>query len=65
MKPAFQWQERKTVGDLILLADALDPRSRIVLPEDQVEETGPLPLAPDETINPAATSPVLSLSLVE
>ncbi len=65
LKPAFQWQERKTVGDVILLAGALDPRSRIVLPEDQVEETGPLPLAPDEQINPAATSPVLSLSLTE
>ena len=64
LKPAFQWQERKTVGDLILLADALDPRSRIV-PTEDVEETGPLPLAPDEQINPEATSPVLSLSLVE
>ncbi|SFK70945.1 Animal haem peroxidase [Geodermatophilus ruber] len=65
LKPAFQWQEKKTVGDLILLADALDPRSRIVLPDDEVEETGPLPLAPDERINPEATSPVGSLSLVE
>jgi hypothetical protein len=65
LKPAFQWQERKTVGDLILLADALDPRSRIVLPDDEVDETGPLPLAPDEQINPEATTPVGSLTLVE
>ncbi|MGY1743066.1 MULTISPECIES: peroxidase family protein [unclassified Blastococcus] len=65
LKPAFQWQERKTIGDLILLADALDPRSRIVLPDDEVQETGPLPLAPDEQINPEATTPVSSLSLVE
>ena len=66
MKPGFQWQEKKGIGDVILLADALDPRSRIVLPDDdEVEETGPLPLAPDEQINPEATSPVGSLSLVE
>jgi hypothetical protein len=69
-KPSFQWQEKKTVGDLILLADALDPRSRIVLPEDdeeevEEEETGPQPLAPGEAINPAATSPVESGSLVD
>jgi hypothetical protein len=69
LKPAFQWQEKKTIGDLILLADALDPRSRIVLPDDdeaeEETETGPLPLEPDEQINPAATAPVGSLSLVE
>jgi hypothetical protein len=64
LKPAFQWQEKKTIGDVILLADALDPRSRIVQPEDAVE-TGPLPLAPDEQINPEATAPVGSLSLIE
>jgi hypothetical protein len=64
-KPAFQWQEQKTVGDLILLADALDPRSRIRLPEDEVEETGPLPLDPGEGINPEATTPVGSETLVE
>jgi len=63
LKPAFQWQERKTIGDVILLADALDPRSRIKLPD--VEETGALPLEPEEQINPEATSPVGSLSLVE
>jgi hypothetical protein len=65
LKPAFQWQEKKTVGDLILLADALDPRSRIVLPDDEVDEIGPQPLEPDERINPEATSPVGSLSLAE
>jgi hypothetical protein len=65
LKPSFQWQEKKTIGDLILLADALDPRSRIVAPEDEVEETGPLPLEPDEQINPEATSPVDSATLVE
>jgi len=65
-KSSFQWQEQKTIGDLILLADALDPRSRIVLPDDdEVEVTGPLPLEPDEQINPEATSPVGSLSLAE
>jgi Animal haem peroxidase len=63
LKPAFQWQEKKTIGDLILLADALDPRSRIVVPDD--DETGPLPLAPAEQVNPQATSPVSSLSLTE
>ncbi|HEY0126175.1 MAG TPA: peroxidase family protein, partial [Blastococcus sp.] len=65
LKPGFQWKQKLGVGDLILLADALDPRSRIKLPEDAVEETGPLPLEPDEQINPEATSPVGSLSLVE
>jgi hypothetical protein len=65
LKPGFQWLEKKTIGDLILLADALDPRSRIVKPEDEVEETGPLPLAPEEQINPEATSPVGSETLVE
>ncbi|MGY1642707.1 heme peroxidase family protein [Geodermatophilus sp. SYSU D00703] len=65
LKPAFQWQEKKTVGDVILLADALDPRSRIVLPDDEVEEIGAQPLEPDEEINPEATSPVGSLSLAE
>jgi Animal haem peroxidase len=65
LKPAFQWQERKTIGDVILLADALDPRSRIKLPDVEVVETGPLPLEPEEEINPEATSPVGSLSLVE
>jgi hypothetical protein len=65
LKPAFQWQERKTIGDVILLADALDPRSRIKLPDVEVEETGPLPLEPEEQINPEATSPVGSLSLAE
>jgi hypothetical protein len=65
-KPGFQWKEDKGIGDLILLADALDPRSRIVLPDDdEVEEIGPQPLEPDEEINPEATSPVGSLSLVE
>jgi hypothetical protein len=65
LKPSFQWQEKKTIGDVILLADALDPRSRIVLPDDEgVEETGPLPLVPDEQINPEATSPVGSETLV-
>ncbi|MCZ2860579.1 peroxidase family protein [Blastococcus sp. VKM Ac-2987] len=64
LKPAFQWQEKKTIGDLILLADALDPRSRIVQPEDEVEETGPLPLEPEEEINPEATSPVGSDNLL-
>jgi hypothetical protein len=64
MKPSFQWQEKKGIGDLILLADALDPRSRIVAPADEVEETGPLPLAPDEGINPDATTPVGSDTLV-
>jgi hypothetical protein len=66
-KPGFQWRQKLGMGDLILLADALDPRSRIVLPDDEdgaEEETGPLPLAPDEGINPQATSPVDSLSLV-
>jgi hypothetical protein len=63
LKPGFQWRQRLGMGDLILLADALDPRSRIVLPD--VEETGPLPLEPEEQINPEATSPVGSLSLVE
>jgi hypothetical protein len=63
LKPSFQWQEKKQIGDLILLADALDPRSRIVLPDD--DEVGALPLEPDEEINPAATSPVSSLSLIE
>lgn len=65
LKPGFQWQEQKTVGDLILLADALDPRSRITLPEDEVEETGPLPLDPGDLINPEATTPVGSETLVE
>jgi hypothetical protein len=64
LKPSFQWQEKKTIGDLILLADALDPRSRIVLPDDD-EPIGAQPLAPDEQINPEATSPVDSLSLIE
>jgi hypothetical protein len=65
-KPAFQWQEKKTIGDVILLADALDPRSRIALPDDEdAEETGPLPLAPDEGINPQATSPVDSENLAD
>ena len=64
LKPAFQWQEKKTIGDLILLADAPDPRSRIVQPEDEVEETGPLPLEPEEEINPEATSPVDSDNLL-
>ena len=63
-KPGFQWLEPKTIGDLILRADALDPRSRIVLPDDdEVERTGPLPLAPEEQINPEATSPVDSATL--
>jgi Animal haem peroxidase len=65
LRPGFQWQEKKTVGDLILLADALDPRSRIKLPDAEVVETGPLPLEPEEQINPEATSPVGSLTLVE
>ncbi len=65
LKPAFQWQEKKTIGDVILLADALDPRSRIVAPDDEVDETGPLPLEPDEQINPEATSPVGSETLAE
>jgi hypothetical protein len=65
LKPGFQWQEKKTVGDVILLADALDPRSRIKLPDAEVVETGPLPLEPEEQINPEATSPVGSLTLVE
>ncbi|MGY1691439.1 peroxidase family protein [Geodermatophilus sp. SYSU D01105] len=66
LKPGFQWKQTKKMGDLILLANALDPRSRIVLPDDdEVEETGPLPLEPGEEINPEATSPVGSLSLVE
>jgi Animal haem peroxidase len=64
-RPGFQWLEKKTMGDLILLADALDPRSRIKLPDVEVAETGPLPLEPEEEINPEATSPVGSLSLVE
>jgi hypothetical protein len=65
LRPGFQWQERKTIGDLILLADALDPRSRVKLPDVEVVETGALPLEPEEQINPEATSPVGSLSLVE
>ena len=65
LKPAFQWQEKKAIGDVILLANALDPRSRIVLPDDELEPIGPQPLEPDEEINPEATSPVSSLSLVE
>ncbi|MGY1594969.1 peroxidase family protein [Geodermatophilus sp. SYSU D00708] len=65
LKPGFQWKQDKQVGDLILLADALDPRSRIVLPDDEVDEIGPQPLEPDEQINPEATSPVGSLTLAE
>lgn len=63
-QPSFQWQEKKTVGDLILLAGALDPRSRLEGSEDEGSETGPLPLEPDERINPAATSPVGSDNLL-
>jgi hypothetical protein len=65
LKPGFQWKQKLGVGDLILLADALDPRSRIVQPEAEVEETGPLPLEPEEQINPEATAPVDSFSLIE
>jgi hypothetical protein len=65
LKPAFQWQEKKTVGDLILQANALDPRSRIVLPDDEVDEIGAQPLEPEEEINPDATTPVGSGTLIE
>ncbi|MGK5114905.1 MULTISPECIES: peroxidase family protein [unclassified Geodermatophilus] len=63
LKPGFQWKQKLGMGDLILLAGALDPRSRIVQPEDA--EVGALPLPADEQINPEATTPVDSATLLE
>jgi Animal haem peroxidase/Fibronectin type III domain len=69
-KPGFQWKEDKGIGDLILMADAIDPRARVPHVEDgeeeeEGEEGGLVPLDPGEEINPEATSPVDSNSLNE
>ena len=67
LKPGFQWRQTKGMGDLLLLADAIDPRARLAPIEDveipggefEMEE-----LEEGEEINPAATAPVESADLL-
>jgi hypothetical protein len=65
LKPGFQWKAAKGMGDLILMADAIDPRARLPRVEDEgPEDDGPEELEEGEEINPAATAPVGSDDLV-
>jgi hypothetical protein len=72
VKPDFQWKATKGMGDLILLADAIDPRARIAkveepeVPdvEDPEVDDGLEALEPGEGINAAATRPVDSADII-
>ena len=59
--PTFDPGASFGVGDLLLMADAIDPRARVTKPADVV--VGAQPLPPDAAVDPAATAPVDSVGL--
>ena len=69
--PSFNPGASYRVGDFLLAADAIDPRARVQKPPDAPEEPGTEPpdaggaevLAPDEGIDPQATTPVDSTGI--